>query len=182
MLLVSATLILGAITLFWVSSFRVPTSESIRERRIIESTKIYDRTGKVLLYDTGGNIRRSIVPIEEISRHIKNATIAIEDKEFYSHKGVKPTAFIRATLVNILSLDFSQGGSTITQQVVKNSLLTSEKLISRKIKEWVLAVKLEQVATKDEILSMYLNEIPYGGVIYGVEEASEAFLVKNLQP
>lgn len=179
MLTLSGFLVLGAIILFWVSSFRVPTSESIRERRVTESTKIYDRTGKVLLYDTGGNIRRSIVPIEEISRYIKNATIAIEDKEFYSHHGVKPTAFIRATLVNILSLDFSQGGSTITQQVVKNSLLTSEKLISRKIKEWVLAIKLEQVATKDEILSMYLNEIPYGGVIYGVEEASETFFGKK---
>lgn len=178
-LVLSGLLVLGAIILFWVSSFRVPTSESIRERRVTESTKIYDRTGKILLYDTGGNVRRSIVPIEEISRHIKNATIAIEDKEFYSHKGVKPTAFIRATLVNILSLNFSQGGSTITQQVVKNSLLTSEKLISRKIKEWVLAIKLEQVATKDEILSMYLNEIPYGGVIYGVEEASEAFFSKK---
>lgn len=178
-LILSGFLILGAIILFWVSSFRVPTSESIRERRVVESTKIFDRTGKILLYDTGGNIRRSIVPIEEISRYIKNATIAIEDKEFYQHNGVKPTAFIRATLVNILSLNFSQGGSTITQQVVKNSLLTSEKLISRKIKEWVLAIKLEQVATKNEILSMYLNEIPYGGVIYGVEEASEAFFGKK---
>ncbi|MEK7669528.1 MAG: transglycosylase domain-containing protein [Patescibacteria group bacterium] len=179
MLLISAFLILGAIILFWVSTFKVPTSESIRERRVSESTKIYDRTGEILLYDTGGNVRRSIVPIEQISRHIKNATIAIEDKEFYSHMGVKPTAFIRATLVNILSLDFSQGGSTITQQVVKNSLLTSEKLISRKLKEWVLAIKLEQVMSKDEILSMYLNEIPYGGVIYGVEEASEAFFGKK---
>jgi membrane peptidoglycan carboxypeptidase len=138
-----------------------------------------DKTGKVLLYDTGGNVRRSIVPIEEISRHIKNATIAIEDTEFYNHIGVRPTAFLRATLVNLLSLNFSQGGSTITQQVVKNSILTNEKLISRKMKEWVLAIKLEQMASKEEILSMYLNEIPYGGVIYGVEEASEAFFGKK---
>lgn len=175
----SAFLILGAIFLIWISTFKVPTSESIRERRVNESTKIYDQTGEILLYDTGGNVRRSIVPIEEISRYIKNATIAIEDREFYQHRGVKPTAFIRATLVNILSLNFSQGGSTITQQVVKNSLLTSDKLISRKIKEWVLAVKLEQMSSKDQILSMYLNEIPYGGVIYGVEEASEAFFGKT---
>lgn len=179
MLLLSVFLIFGTFTVLWISTFKVPTSESIRERRVTESTKIYDRTGKVLLYDTGGNIRRSIVPIEDISRHIKNATIAIEDKEFYSHMGVKPTAFLRAVIVNTLSLDFSQGGSTITQQVVKNSILTSEKLISRKIKEWVLAVKLEQVMSKDDILSMYLNEIPYGGIIYGVEEASEAFFGKK---
>lgn len=179
MLTISASLILGAVILFWISTFKVPTSDSIRERRVIESTKIYDRTGEILLYDTGGNVRRSIVPIEDISRHIKNATIAIEDKEFYTHIGIKPTAFIRAAIVNMLSGDFSQGGSTITQQVVKNSLLTSEKLISRKLKEWVLAVKLEQVASKDEILSMYLNEIPYGGVLYGVEEASQAFFGKS---
>jgi len=178
-LLLSAFLILGAIVLFWISTFKVPTSESINERRVTESTKIYDRTGQILLYDTGGNQRRSTVPIEEISRNIKNATIAIEDKNFYSHGGVDPLAFLRATLVNILSLNFTQGGSTITQQVVKNSLLTSEKLISRKLKEWVLAIKLEQVATKDEILSMYLNEIPYGGTIYGVEEASETFFGKK---
>lgn len=179
MLLFSLCFIFGALIAIWISTFKVPTTESIRERRVIESTKIYDRTGEVLLYDTGGDVRRNTVPIEEISRHIKNATIAIEDKEFYSHNGVKLKAFIRATLVNILSLNFSQGGSTITQQVVKNSLLTSEKLISRKLKEWVLAVKLEQVATKDEILSMYLNEIPYGGVIYGAEEASQAFFGKE---
>jgi len=179
MLIISAGLIASALILFWISTFKVPTSDSIRERRVSESTKIYDRTGEILLYDTGGNVRRSVVPIEEISRHIKNATIAIEDREFYSHNGVKLTAFIRATLVNILSLNFSQGGSTITQQVVKNSLLTSEKLISRKLKEWVLAIKLEQVLSKEEILGMYFNEIPYGGVIYGVEEASEAFFGKK---
>lgn len=178
-LALSGFLILVSLTLFWISSFKVPTTESIRERRVTESTKIYDRTGKILLYDTGGNVRRSTVPIENISRYIKNATIAIEDKNFYQHHGVEPISFIRATLVNLISLNFTQGGSTITQQVVKNSLLTSEKLISRKIKEWVLAIKLEQVTTKDEILSMYLNEIPYGGVIYGVEEASQAFFGKK---
>lgn len=172
-------LVLGAILMLWAATFKVPSLESIRERRVVESTKIYDSTGEVLLYDTGGNIRRSIIPVEEISRHIKNATIAVEDDKFYLHKGVRPTAFLRAILVNLLSLDFSQGGSTITQQVVKNSLLTNEKLISRKMKEWVLAVKLEQMLSKEEILSMYLNEIPYGGNLYGVEEASLAFFGKS---
>jgi len=179
MLLLSAFLVLGAIILFWISTFKVPTLESIRERRVSESTKIYDRTGKILLYDTGGNVRRSIVPIGEISRHIKNATIAIEDREFYQHRGIKPTAILRALLVNITTLNWSQGGSTITQQVVKNSILTNNKDVSRKLKELVLAVKLEQMISKDEILSMYLNEIPYGGNVYGVEEASEAFFGKK---
>src|SRR3989344_7194441 len=127
MLAVSAFLVLSAFVFLWVSTFKAPTSESIRERRVTESTKIYDRTGKILLYDTGGSVRRSVVPIEEISRNVKNATIAIEDREFYEHNGVKPKAFLRAVLVNIVSLDFSQGGSTITQQVVKNSLLTGDK-------------------------------------------------------
>lgn len=179
LLSLSAFFVLSAIILFWVSTFKVPTSESIRERRVAESTKIYDRTGEILLYDTGGNVRRSMVPLEDISRHVKNATIAIEDREFYSHIGVKPKAFLRAIIVNIFSLNFSQGGSTITQQVVKNSILTSEKAISRKIKEWVIAIKLEQMLSKEQILSMYLNEIPYGGVIYGVEEASDAFFGKS---
>lgn len=179
MLCISLFFVIMGLVMFWISTFKVPTSESIRERRVIESTKIFDRTGDILLYDTGGNVRRSIVPLEDISRHIKNATIAIEDREFYSHIGVKPTAFLRAIIVNVFSLNFSQGGSTITQQVVKNSILTSEKAISRKIKEWVIAIKLEQMVDKNQILSMYLNEIPYGGVIYGVEEASQSFFGKS---
>lgn len=183
MLVLSAFFIGSATVLIWISTFKVPSLESIHERRVTESTKIYDRTGSVLLYDTGGNVRRSIVPIDEISRNIKNATIAIEDTDFYSHNGVRPLAFLRAVIVNALSLDFSQGGSTITQQVVKNSLLTGDKSLfggpARKLKEIALAIKLEQVVSKDDILSMYLNEIPYGGVIYGVEEASETFFGKK---
>lgn len=171
--------ILATVIIFWISTFKVPSLDTIRERRVTESTKIYDSTGEILLYDTGGSVRRSIVPIEEISRHIRNATIAVEDDKFYSHRGVRITSFVRAILVNLISLDFSQGGSTITQQVVKNSLLTNEKLISRKIKEWVLALKLEKMLSKEEILSMYLNEIPYGGNLYGVEEASLAFFGKK---
>jgi 1A family penicillin-binding protein len=179
MLAISAFLILGALILFWISTFRVPTSESIQERRVTESTKIYDRTGQILLYDTGGNVRRSTVPIEQISRYIKNATIAIEDKDFYQHHGVQPLSLVRAVLANITTFSWSQGGSTITQQVVKNSILTNNKDVSRKLKELVLAVKLEQMISKDQILSMYLNEIPYGGNIYGVEEASQAFFGKK---
>ncbi len=183
MLILSAFFIASASVLIWVSTFKVPSLESIHERRVTESTKIYDRTGTVLLYDTGGSVRRSIVPIDQISRNIKNATIAIEDTDFYSHNGVRPLAFLRAVIVNALSLDFSQGGSTITQQVVKNSLLTGDKSLfggpARKLKEIVLAIKLEQAMSKDDILSMYLNEIPYGGVIYGAEEASQTFFGKK---
>lgn len=159
----------------WAASLKIPTLDSFSQRQVIESTKIYDKTGEILLYDVNQDIKRTVVPFEKISINARNATIAIEDKGFYEHGGVDVSSFFRAVVANIFSLSFSQGGSTITQQVVKNSLLTKEKRISRKLKEWVLAVKLEKILTKDEILNLYLNEIPYGGAIYGIEEASQTF-------
>ena len=163
----------------WISTFKIPDLNTISERRVSESTKIYDRTGEVLLYDLHRDTKRTLIPFSDISSTIKNATVAIEDAEFYQHKGVKPIAFLRSALANLKTMSFSQGGSTITQQVVKNSILTTEKKITRKLKEWVLAYKLEQVMTKEEILTLYLNEAPYGGNIYGIEEASLSFFGKN---
>lgn len=163
----------------WISTFQMPDLQSFDTRIVTQSTKIYDRTGKVLLYDIHQGTKRTIVPFENISKDIKNATVAIEDNEFYQHGGIKITAIIRSVFANIFSGSFSQGGSTITQQVIKNSLLTTEKSISRKLKEWVLSVELEKVMSKDQILSIYLNGNPYGGTIYGVEEASETFFGKK---
>ena len=179
--IIAAALFLFAVSalIYWVSTFQIPDLGSFEKRKIIQSTKIYDRTGKVLLYDMHQDIKRTVVPIEEISRNIKNAAVAIEDEEFYQHKGIKITSIIRAILANITKGEYSQGGSTITQQVVKNSLLNSEKKISRKLKEWFLALKLERMMGKDEILGIYLNEAPYGGNIYGIEEASQAYFGKN---
>ncbi|MEI6345634.1 MAG: transglycosylase domain-containing protein [bacterium] len=171
----SLCLIIGGLMTFWVSTFQLPDLGAFGERKVSESTKIYDRTGKILLYDVHNNIKRKNVALEEISRNVKNATVAIEDTEFYEHIGIKPTAILRAILTDIFTLKLAQGGSTITQQVVKNSLLTTDKTITRKLKEWVLALKLERVLTKDQILAIYLNEAPYGGTIYGVEQASEEF-------
>ena len=159
----------------WVASLELPSLDNFDARHETQSTKIYDRTGKILLFDLHENIRRTIVPLSEISRNIKNATIAIEDSEFYSHKGIKPTSILRAFFANIKSGSYSQGGSTITQQVVKNTLLSKRKTIKRKIKEWILALKLERKMTKDEILELYLNDTPYGGTIYGIEEAAQYF-------
>ena len=172
-------LLVGGLLILWVASLRIPALESIAERRIDQSTKIYDRTGEVLLYDMSRDVRREAVPFEDISPYAKAATIAIEDKDFYSHNGFVLSSFIRAVVVNLTSLSFSQGGSTITQQVVKNSILTKDKTPTRKLKELILALKLEKVLTKDEILSLYLNEIPYGGTIYGIEEASQSFFGKS---
>ncbi len=173
-------LVAGGVFL-WAASLRLPEFSVINDRKIEQSTKIYDRTGEILLNDVHQNIRRTVVPFDQVSRNIKNATVAIEDAEFYEHIGVKPTAIIRAILTNLISGDLlsGQGGSTITQQVVKNSLLTTEKSITRKLKEWVIAIKLERIMTKEEILALYLNEAPYGGNIYGVQEASRQFFNKN---
>lgn len=162
----------------WAILATVPSIDTIQNRVVGESTKIYDRTGNALLYDVHGAMRRTEVPFEEISRHIRNATVAIEDDTFYSHKGVRPRAFLRALLANLQTGSFSQGGSTITQQVIKNTLLTNDKTPIRKMKEWVLAIKLEKIATKDQILNIYLNETSYGGTIYGVEEATQYFFGK----
>ncbi|MDE1988173.1 MAG: PBP1A family penicillin-binding protein [Patescibacteria group bacterium] len=182
----NAAIIIAALLLFaasgliyWVSTFQIPDLGSFDKRMIAESTKIYDRTGKILLYDLHQDVKRTVVPAEEISRNIKNATVAIEDDEFYQHGGIKITSIIRAFLADFVKGGYSQGGSTITQQVVKNSLLNSEKTISRKLKEWFLSVKLEKIMSKDEILATYLNEAPYGGNIYGIEEASQAYFGKN---
>lgn len=165
----------------WVSTLNIPDLSSFEERRILQSTKIYDRTGEILLYDLHQDVKRTIVPFEEISRHIKNATVAIEDDQFYNHPGIDIKAIARAALSNLTAGDLlgGQGGSTITQQVIKNSVLEQEKKLTRKIKEAILSLRLEQVLTKDEILSHYLNESPYGGTIYGVEEASQAFFGKS---
>ncbi len=178
--LVSGFLLTGFF-LIWLTTIDLPNINSFENRIVSESTKIYDRTGKVVLFDVHGNIRRTVVPLDKISDHIKNATIAIEDENFYNHKGIEPLAIIRAIYTNIKegSLLRGQGGSTITQQVIKNSLLTSDKRISRKIKEWILAPRLEKKLTKDEILEIYLNEIPYGGTVYGVQEASRRFFGKD---
>ncbi len=172
-------LLISGLFVLWVASLRIPALESIEERRVDQSTKIYDRTGEITLYDFSQDVRREVIPIEKIAKHAQEAAIAIEDKTFYSHNGFVLSSFLRAVWVNLTSASFSQGGSTITQQVVKNSILTTDKSPTRKLKELILALKLERVLTKEEILSLYLNEIPYGGNVYGIQEASKRFFAKN---
>jgi 1A family penicillin-binding protein len=170
---------LGAGLILWAATLKTPDLDSFDSRLAGLSTKLYDRTGDVLLYDVNQTVRRTVVPYDEISPYLKNATISIEDAEFYSHSGINFTSIIRSVFVDIIHWELKQGGSTITQQVIKNSLLTPEKTITRKLKEWILAIKLERSADKDFILNLYLNMTPYGGNIYGVEEASKAFFKKS---
>lgn len=174
-------LVSAGLIFIWVSTLEIPDLSSFEQRRVLQSTKIYDRTGEVMLYDLHQDVRRTIVPFEDISYHIKNATVAIEDDQFYNHIGISPRGILRAALSNLNQGDLlgGQGGSTITQQVIKNSILEQDKKLTRKVKEAILALKIERVLTKDEILSHYLNESPYGGTIYGVEEASQGFFGKS---
>lgn len=179
-LAVFVSLLAGVVLiLVWASKISIPDFQSFENRKIVESTKIYDSTGEILLYDVHQDISRTLIPFSEIPRHLKNATVAIEDSEFYHHKGISYESIVRAFFVNLEAGNKVQGGSTITQQVAKNTLLTSEKSYTRKIKEVVLALKMEGIFSKEEILSFYLNEIPYGGANYGVETAAQYFFGKS---
>jgi 1A family penicillin-binding protein len=172
-------LVFGGLIILTIALTPTPDLSSFDNRQISQSTKIYDRTGTTVLYDLDTDAKRQEVPLADISPEIRNATVAIEDSGFYQHGGISFTGIARSFLADIVSGSFSQGGSTITQQVVKNTLLTGEKSIVRKVHEWILAEKLEQKYSKDQILELYLNETPYGGPYYGVEAASEAFFGKS---
>lgn len=172
---------ISSIGIMWVSSLKIPDFNSFGDRKVISSTKIFDRTGKVLLYDIHQDIKRTNISFNEMGSNIKNATVAIEDREFYNHGGIRITSTIRAIFSNIFHVGIGGGGSTITQQLVKNTLLTPKKTIIRKFKEWVLAVKIDRSMSKEKILELYLNEAPYGGTIYGIEEAAKTYFGKNAQ-
>ncbi len=175
----SLGVVASALVVAWLSTIQLPDFNNFENRNIINSTKIYDRTGKIVLYNIHDNVRRTAIDIKDISPYIQKATISIEDAHFYEHYGFRPTSFIRAALANVTSGGYAQGGSTINQQVVKNALLTREKTISRKLKEIILSIKLDRELPKDTILQIYLNESPYGGTMYGVEEASLTFFNKK---
>ena len=163
---------------FIVFSRDLPSPDQIEDRFISQSTKIYDRTGKVILYDIFGEEKRTVIPFEEIPETVKQATIAIEDQNFYTHPGIDFKAIIRAGL-EALKGERLRGASTITQQFVKNSILSPERTITRKVKEIILALELERRYSKDEILGFYLNQIPYGSNAYGVEAAARTFFAKE---
>jgi 1A family penicillin-binding protein len=179
LVLFSLGIIAFALSLVWLAMIQLPDFNNFENRNIANSTKIYDRTGKIVLYNIHDNVKRTAVAFDEISPYIRQATISIEDAHFYEHHGFRPTSFIRALLANITTGGFSQGGSTIDQQVIKNALLTREKTITRKVKEVILSLKLDHEVPKDAILQIYLNESPYGGTIYGVEEASLMYFNKH---
>ncbi len=169
----------AALTSFAFIIKDLPNPEEFENRKISQSTKIYDRTGQVLLYEIHGEEKRTVIPYEEIPLHAKQATLALEDKNFYNQPAFNWRGILRALFKNVVQGELSQGGSTITQQLAKNAFLSREKTITRKIKELLVALELEKRYSKDQILSLYLNQIPYGGNAYGIEAASQAFFNKG---
>ncbi|MDP2629495.1 MAG: PBP1A family penicillin-binding protein [Candidatus Harrisonbacteria bacterium] len=170
-------LVLGLVA-FAVLVNDLPRPEALASRQIAESTKIFDREEEVLLYELFEEERRTVIAYEEIPRHVKEATIAIEDENFYDHAAIDIPSVIRALFVNLKSGTVKQGGSTITQQLAKNAFLSPEKTLVRKARELILALRLEKQFTKDEILHLYLNQIPYGGNAYGIESATRTYFQK----
>ncbi len=158
-------------------AFNLPSPDKIVRTQGF-STKILDRNGNTL-YDVYSNQNRTLVNIKDVPVYLKQATVAIEDKNFYKHGGFDAWGMMRGILKCFTG--HCEGGSTLTQQLVKNVLLTSDRNILRKVKEFVLSIQIEKKYTKDQILQMYLNEAPYGGTAYGVEAASETYFGKKAQ-
>jgi len=163
---------------WWLVLRDLPSPKALVTRELEVSTKIYGREKK-LLYKIYKDKNRTLVPLQEIPPEVRLATIAVEDAEFYTHPGFSIKGILRATIRNLSRGELS-GGSTITQQLVKNALLSSEKTLVRKLREIVLAVAVEFNFSKDEILEMYLNEVSYGGTAYGIQEASRVYFGKDV--
>src|SRR3989344_1653054 len=167
--------VVGSIT-FWLF-WGIPLPTQLSTGQLPVSTKIYDRNQK-LIYEVYSEQRRTPVTLEGLPPYIKEATISIEDKDFYKHYGFSPTGIARATF-SIFFKHKLQGGSTLTQQLVKNALLSPERTVRRKIREFALSMFVEGIYSKDQILEMYLNQIPYGSTAYGIEAASELYFNKK---
>ncbi len=172
------SIILFSLLLFAYYAKDLPRPENFTERAYIEPTRIYDRTGEVVLYTLYGEEKRDLVDLEEIPDHLIQAVIAAEDSSFYTHLGVDLKGITRAFFENIRRGRTTQGGSTISQQLIRSSLLSGERTLERKVRETILTLELERRYSKDEIMEFYLNQIPLGSNAYGVEAASQAYFNK----
>jgi 1A family penicillin-binding protein len=167
-------------TVFLFYAKDLPRPEKFTEKQFIQSTKIYDRTGQVLLYDIHGEERRKIVSLEEIPEHLKEAVITAEDSNFYHHFGIDISGIFRSILINLKIAKPVYGGSTIPQQLIRSTFFSLEKTAERKIREIVLALELDRRYSKEQILEWYLNQVPFGHNAYGVEEASQTYFGKSV--
>lgn len=169
----------GAILIAWASR-DLPDPDKLTDRKVAQSTKIYDRAGEHLLYEVFADQKRTLVSLDKIPRDLINGVIATEDTEFYQHKGIRPLSFVRAVIYGIFTSKRVGGTSTLTQQLVKNAILTTERSYMRKLKEIILSLRLEQKYSKDQILQIYFNEIPYGSTNYGAESAAQSYFGKHV--
>ncbi len=164
-------------SLIFSAAYQLPSPKRLVSTDKALTTEFFDRNGK-LLYRLYEGKNRTLVPLNELPKFLIKATLAAEDKNFYSHLGIDPVAIIRAAIANFKNHQL-EGGSTITQQLIKNSLLTPEKTYIRKLKEIILSLWAERIYSKDEILAMYLNEAPYGGPAWGVEAAAQTYFEQS---
>jgi len=172
-------LMIGGIVLFANYIYDFPRPEKFSESQFAEPTRIYDRTGSVLLYSMVNEENRTLVPLESISPLLRQAIIATEDKNFYSHRGIDIPSIVRAISTDLKMRAPVQGASTITQQLIRSYFLSNDKTLRRKTKEIVLTMGLEKKYSKEQILEWYLNQIPLGSNFYGVETASQGYFNKS---
>lgn len=176
---VVGSIIIMVFLFFWYSR-DLPEPGKLIEAQAANSTRIYDRND-IPLYSVYEDVNRTYVKLDQIPKNLQQATIAIEDKNFYKNDGFSITGYIRGLIIDPILRRRLTGGSTITQQLVKNVLLSSERTLPRKIKELVLSIQVDKRYSKDEILEMYLNDVPYGGTAIGVEAAAETYFGKKVK-
>ena len=175
---IGAGIIFCVIVFAWFSR-DLPDPDKLDERLVAESTTIYDKSGEVLLYETGKDIKRTSITIDDINDHVKYSIISLEDQDFYNHSGFQFKPFIRAVFRKLTGGSMN-ATSTLTQQFIKNAIVGDDRTYTRKIKEIILSIQLERKYEKDEILMMYLNEVGYGSINYGIAAAANSYFGKNV--
>lgn len=178
--LLTSSIVAGGLVGLAISFRNLPDVRQLRNFFPSETTYIYDIKGK-LLTSVHGEANREVVPLDKISPNLKRAVLASEDSHFYSHHGINPSGVGRAVVVNLVAGGVKEGGSTITMQLVKNLFLSHKRAFTRKLAEAVLAIRLEQILSKDEILEMYLNQVYWGHNNYGVQTAARSYFNKSAE-
>lgn len=178
--MLASSVVAGGLVGLAISFRNLPDVRQLRNFLPSETTYIYDIKGK-LLASVHGEANREVVPLDKISPNMKRAVLASEDSHFYYHHGINPTGVGRAVVTNLVAGGVKEGGSTITMQLVKNLFLTRRRAFTRKLAEAVLAIRLEQILTKDQILEMYLNQVYWGHNNYGVQTAARSYFNKSAE-
>ena len=173
-------LIFGSLFLFFSYTKDFPRPEMFQERRLAQSTKIYDRTGQILLYEVYGEEKRTWVPLGNIPEYLKQAVVAAEDANFYNGFGIDLKGIARAVLADLKLKSPVFGASTIPQQLIRSTFLTADKTAERKLREIILALELSRRYSKDQILEWYLNQVPFGQNAYGAQAASQTYFGKSV--